>query len=289
MEKFWIIGCGDIGRRVALRINDLYQNKPFETSALVATEKSVKTCNALGLTTQQYNLDSNEPLNPENFVNSKVFYFAPPPKSGDYDSRLASFLSQVGKATKRIVLISTTGVYGNCEGSWVNENTPLNPQTPRAKRRASAEKLLQEWAKAHKREYIILRVPGIYALDRLPLARLEKKLPIVRESEAAYTNRIHADDLADICVKAMQSSFSAEIFNATDGAPSTMVEYFNQIADYAQLPRPTQISLEEATAKLSPGMLSYALESRRINNKKLRNLLKIKLRYPTLSNTLKDK
>ena len=153
-------------------------------------------------------------------------------------------------------------------------------------RRVSAENLLHEWATKYNREYIILRVPGIYAVDRLPLARLEKRLPIVRASEAAYTNRIQADDLANICIKAMDSSLSGEVFNATDGTPSTMVEYFNEIADFAKLPRPEQISLKEAEEKLSKGMLSYALESRRIGNEKLLKLLKVKLKYPTLADTL---
>ena len=287
MENFWIIGCGDIGRRVALKLNDSTQNKPFKTTALVVSDNSVKRCKSLNINTLQYDLDSAEPLYTAEFLNGKVFYFAPPQKDGETDNRLAHFLTEVGGAPKRIVLISTTGVYGNCNGNWVNENTPLNPQTGRAKRRVSAEHLLQDWAKKHDREYIILRVPGIYALDRLPLARLEKRLPIVRASEAAFTNRIHADDLAEICIQAMQSSLTAEIFNATDGTPGTMVEYFNQVADYAHLPRPEQISLKEAEEMLSQGMLSYALESRRIGNEKLLKLLNVKLKYPTLTDTLK--
>lgn len=289
MKKFWIVGCGDIGRRVALRIEGLYQNQSVETNAIVATEKSAKKCRSIGLTTYQYDLDTTKPLYLNELRNSKIFYFAPPPKIGDTDTRLANFLSQVGELPTRIVLISTTGVYGHCEGNWVDESTPLSPQTARAKRRVSAERLLEEWAKKYNREYIILRVPGIYALDRLPLTRLEKKLPIVRLEEAAYTNRIHADDLANICIKAMQSPLTAEIFNVTDGNPSTMVEYFNQVADYANLPRPEQISLKDAEEKLSQGMLSYALESRRIGNKKLLTVLGIKLTYPTLSDTLNDK
>ncbi|PWQ98830.1 NAD(P)-dependent oxidoreductase [Leucothrix arctica] len=281
------MGCGDIGRRVALRLKDSTQNKPFKTTALVVSDNSVKSCQSLDIPTLQHDLDSTEPLYTAEFLNGKVFYFAPPPKDGETDTRLANFLSEVGDAPKRIVLISTTGVYGNCNGSWVDENTPLDPQTGRAKRRASAEQLLQEWAKKYDREYIILRVPGIYALDRLPLTRLEKKLPIVRASEAAFTNRIHADDLAEICIQAMQSSLTGEVFNATDGTPGTMVEYFNQVADYANLPRPKQISLKEAEEKLSQGMLSYALESRRIGNEKLLKLLNVKLKYPTLADTLK--
>lgn len=287
MQKIWIIGCGDIGQRVATRINDLYQNAPYHTSALVRAKDSATRCQALGLNTLIHDLDSTDLLPTTDFNNAWVFYFAPPPKEGDTDTRLHRFLQQLSNAPKRIVLISTTGVYGNCHGAWVDEETPINPQTNRAKRRASAEAQLQQWATQHQREYIILRVPGIYSKQRLPITRLQNKLPVVQASEAAYTNRIHADDLAQVCINAMQSPLNAEVFNVTDGQPSTMVDYFNHIADYAGLERPPQISLSEAKQKLSKGMLSYALESRRISNDKLLNLLNIKLDFPTLSDALK--
>ena len=234
-----------------------------------------------------HDLDKAESLDAKLFKNSSVYYFAPPPKTGESDTRLAHFLNQVGDTPKRIVLISTTGVYGNSHGQWIDENTPTDPQTGRAKRRISAEQQIQKWAEDFQREYIILRVPGIYAKDRLPLERLKKNLPVVRASEAAFTNRIHADDLANICVKAMQSKLSGEVFNTTDGHPGTMVDYFNKVADYAGLQRPPQISLEEAKQALSEGMLSYAMESRRISNNKLLKLLDINLEYPTLESGLK--
>ena len=286
MEKYWIIGCGDIGCRVSTQLQKKHQEKTLEINALVTSKTSAERCKTLSLNTLQHNLDDKASLYRNDFLDSKIFYFAPPPKSGDVDTRLAHFLSQVTDAPKKIVLISTTGVYGNSHGELIDESTPINPQTGRAKRRASAEQQIERWAESYQRDYIILRVPGIYALGRLPLARLEKKLPVVQASEAAFTNRIHADDLADICIKAMQSSISGEIFNATDGTPSTMVEYFNQIADYSGLERPEQISLEEAKTILSEGLLSYALESRRIGNAKLLDMLDIKLKYPTLEATL---
>lgn len=287
MQQIWIIGCGDIGRRVAKRINDLYQNVPHRTSALIRGEDSANLCQSLGLETLIHDLDHANPLSPEKFTNSLVYYFSPPQRSGDEDTRLMHFLNQVGDTPKRIILISTTGVYGDSHGEWIDEETPVNPQTDRAKRRFSAEQQLLQWAEQFQREYIILRVPGIYAKDRLPLERLKKNLPVVQISEAGYTNRIHADDLAEICITAMQSDLTGEVFNATDGCPSTMVDYFNQIADYAGLNHPPQISLKEAKQQLSEGMLSYAMESRRIRNSKLLSLLNVTLKYPTLPSALK--
>lgn len=286
MKNIWIIGCGDIGQRVATRLNDLYQNHEIRTSALVQSKSSFEACQALGMNTLSYDLDTELPLDISTFDQADIYYFTPPPKSGTNDPRLVRFLNKLGGSPRKVVLISTTGVYGDCHGNWIDETQPINPQTDRAKRRVAAENTLITWAKTYRKPYIILRVPGIYALDRLPLQRLEKRLPVVQSSEAAFTNRIHADDLSSICIEAMNSPLSAEIFNTTDGEPSTMVDYFNEIADYAELERPKQISLEEAKNSLSAGMLSYASESRRIGNSKLLNLLGIKLKHPTLASTL---
>jgi nucleoside-diphosphate-sugar epimerase len=150
---------------------------------------------------------------------------------------------------------------------------------------------LIRWANQNNCKYIILRVPGIYAKDRLPTARLEQGLAVVRESESAWTNRIHADDLSMICYQAMeqmrQGKISGEILNVSDGNPSTMTSYFNSVANYAGLPRPPQISLKQAEKELSKGMMSYMKESRRISNEKMLEKLSIELKYPSLMDGLK--
>lgn len=287
-DKLWIIGCGDIGRRVA----NLYRQQQTipNINALVSSKASKNTCEAMGIRAIALNLDNinreeTSKLNNE-INNHKLFYFAPPPSSGTEDNRFKQFLSSLFKQPKRIVLISTTGVYGDSKGEWIDEKTATNPQADRAYRRLSAEKTLQHWGETHQREYIILRVSGIYAKDRLPLTRLKKGLPVVKESEAGWTNRIHADDLAMICKQAMESTISGEIYNVTDGYPSTMTDYFNQVADYAHLPHPPQISMQQAKLTLSTGMVSYLQESRRISNQKIIDQLGIELQFPSLKKGL---
>jgi len=284
-NKIWIIGCGDIGRRVA----KLHQGEKI--SAVVQSAISVLACEKQGI--NAYPMDFDQPVTLfENMlaekISSNIYYFMPPPSKGREDTRLKYFLEEIGNRSKRIVLISTTGVYGDSKGAWIDENTPVNPKADRAHRRLSAEKQLKNWSKQTGGEYMILRVPGIYAQDRLPLARLKKGLPIVKKEEAGWTNRIHADDLAQACKSAMQCACSNEIINICDGNPSTMSDYFNQIADFANLPRPPQISMKEAEKTLSIGMLSYLKESRRIANNKMLKLLKIKLQYPDLKSFLQS-
>jgi nucleoside-diphosphate-sugar epimerase len=110
---------------------------------------------------------------------------------------------------------------------------------------------------------------------------------VVNQAEAGWTNRIHADDLARVCQQAMASDIKYGIYNVTDGHPSTMTAYFNQVAEYANLPYPPQISMQQAEATLSEGMVSYLKESRRISNKRMLNELGITLHYPSLTEGLK--
>jgi NAD dependent epimerase/dehydratase family enzyme len=289
-NKLWIIGCGDIGRRVVQLYNDQITKQAESIYALVSSEVSKKRCDLLGINTLAVDLDNKDKIQSlnidESIKCSRLFYFAPPPTNGIEDTRIKQFLFSLSTQPKRIVLISTTGVYGDSKGEWIDENYPVNPQAARAQRRYSAEQTLQHWAQCYQTEYIILRVPGIYAKDRLPLVRLKKGLPVVNQNEAGWTNRIHADDLARVCQYAMESSVSGEIYNVTDGHPSTMTDYFNQVADYANLPHPPQITMQQAEATLSEGMVSYLKESRRISNQKMLDHFALKLHYPSLKQGL---
>lgn len=278
-KNFWIIGCGDIG----LRLARLHISSGENITGVVRTKKSLQKCKQAGIDAIAADLDTDDFRIDGNLNDALVYYFAPPPTQGTDDPRIERFLAATGNAIKRIVLISTTGVYGNQHGAWVDETTPPEPVTDRARRRLHAELAVKKWAEKHRREYIVLRVPGIYAQDRLPLQRLKKGLPIIRESEAPWTNRIHAEDLVHICKTAMVSERKNTIYNVSDGTPGTMTDYFNQVADFAGLPRPPQITLERARRELSQGMLSYLSESRRISNRKMRDELGIVLQYPNLS------
>ena len=286
-NRIWIVGCGDIGQRVATLYKSSHADK--QLLGIVKSEQSAQICKDYGINIFKSDLDlldhDLQGIPFPKLSKASLFYFSPPPSIGEEDTRLKLFLKKLAESNcfpKRIVLISTTGVYGDSKGEWIDESTPVNPIADRAKRRLSAENILQNWSKLHPVETMILRVPGIYAEDRLPLARLKKDLAVVNEAEAGFTNRIHADDLACVCKAAMESESLNEIINVTDGNPGTMTAYFNHVADFAHLPRPPQISMQQAEASLSDGMLSYLKESRRIKNEKMLKILKVTLKYPAL-------
>ncbi|MHB8746286.1 MAG: SDR family oxidoreductase [Gammaproteobacteria bacterium] len=286
MNDVLIVGCGDIGRRVAA----LCRGEGQTVTGMMQSAASVAQLQTVGIRPWQADLDDPATLAEARHAGQDIYYFAPPPATGETDPRMANFLAGIADddLPQRVVYISTTGVYGDCGGAWITEAQPVNPRTPRGKRRLDAENSLRAWQARTGVPVVILRVPGIYGPDRLPLERLKKSLPVLRENEAPYSNRIHAEDLAHVCITAMQRGTPGAVYNVADNQPTTMSHYFNQIADALGLPRPPAVSMAEARAMLTPAMLSFIEESRRIDNRKLREELGVELLYPDLESGLAE-
>ena len=275
----FIVGCGYIGTRLALRALDA----ATPVSGVVRSAASAEKLGEQMIPVLRCDLDS-EPLPAGSTEGQEVYYCAPPPSAGVQDTRMRRFIAGLADSgqPRRIVYLSTTGVYGDCHGEWVDERRPANPQVDRAHRRWDAEQVLQAWRERSGGELVILRVAGIYGPGKLPLARLRKGEPMVDEADAPWTNRIHADDLVSACLAAMHKGVDGEVYNACDGNPGNMSDYFKQVAEMAGIAPPPLISLAQAREQLSPGMLSYLGESRRLSNAKLLRDTGLQLRYPGL-------
>jgi nucleoside-diphosphate-sugar epimerase len=182
----------------------------------------------------------------------------------------------------RVVYASTSGVYGDCGGAWIDETQPVRPDNARAKRRVSAEAQLRRATRRGVLSASIVRIPGIYAGNRLPLARLQKGTPALASADDVYTNHIHADDLAAILVLAIRRLRPQRVVHASDDSELRMGDYFDRIADAFGLPRAPRVSREEAEAQLEPMMLSFMRESRRLQNSRLRDEMRYTLRYPSI-------
>nr|WP_246551227.1 SDR family oxidoreductase [Geobacter hydrogenophilus] len=285
VERVFIVGCGDIGKRVAR----LAMDKGAAVTALVRSEESAAKLHEHGIGTVEGHLDDPESLAGLPLRGATVFYFAPPPGGGITEPRARAFCAAVrpGEEPAKVVYLSTSGVYGDCGDLIVTEDTPANPQTARAKRRYDAETVFRAWGKERGVPIVVLRVTGIYGPGRLPLQQLTSGQPVLFESEASYTNRIHSEDLARVCMAAAEKGEDGDIFNVSDGNPGTMTEYFNACADALGFPRPRQVTMEEAKKVMTPLMLSYVTESRRMDNSKMVGKLGVKLLYPTLQDGLK--
>lgn len=219
-----------------------------------------------------------------------VLHLAPPPEQGRRDTRTGHLLAALGKAPggnmsrkslpQALTYISTTGVYGDRGGAWTPETAPCRPRSPRGGRRLEAETALRAWGARNGVRVSILRAPGIYAAERLPLARLRAGTPALAAGDDVFSNHIHADDLAGLCAAALARGAANRCYNASDDSCLKMGEYFDRVADAFALPRPPRLSREAAAAVLSPLQLSFMSESRRLDNRRLKAELRYRLRYP---------
>jgi nucleoside-diphosphate-sugar epimerase len=278
VERLLIVGAGDIARRAlpALRAR-------YATTALVRGSPSALADR--GVQTLAGDLDRPESLAPLALAADVLLHAAPPTASGARDERTRNLVAALAGARmlpRRVVYISTSGVYGDCGGAWVDEARPVRPQTDRARRRVDAEQVLADWGRSRGVEIVVLRAPGIYAADRLPLERLKSRTPVLRAEEDVYTNHVHPDDLAAICVRALERDAPAGCYNAADDTAMKMGDYFDFVADRLGLARPPRVSRAEAEAAIPPPLASFMRESRRLDNRKLKAQLGIRLKYPTV-------
>ncbi|MDP2784731.1 MAG: SDR family oxidoreductase [Sulfurimicrobium sp.] len=278
MQNLLIVGYGDIGARAAELLSSRYR-----IYALTRSESALQRARHQGITPVPGDLDHPATLDRIAGLADAVLHFAPPQRNGRRDRRTRHLLAALARGKilpRRLIYISTTGVYGDCHGERVDETRATRPTTPRALRRADAEASLRRWGTRNGVRVSILRVPGIYAPGRLPVERLEQRIPALRTEDDGYTNHIHADDLARIVAAALTHGRPGRVYNAADDTPMKMADYFDLVADHYQLERPRRISWQEAQKEISPGMLSYMNESRRIANERIKQELGVRLRYP---------
>lgn len=280
-----IVGCGYTGRRIAR----LYQLDGATVYGIVSQPTSAELLQQHEIVPLQIDLD--RPMTqvqwPEMLNDATIFYCAPPQAEGKDDNRIAAFLAAIKSWSPRcLIYLSTTGIYGDCRGSWVSERDQPAPLYPRAARRMAAENRLRRYHEQTQVPVTILRVAAIYGPGRLPVERIRAGQPILNENDSPFSNRIHVDDLAQICISAALRAKAWDVFNVSDGRPESMTAYFNRVADLAGLQRPQTITWSEAEHQLPPGMLEFLSESKRIDNARMLEELEVTLQYPDISSGL---
>ena len=287
-QRLLIIGCGDIGLRVA-------QALPNRVRVLALTSSANRTADlrSRGVIPLLGNLDDPASLQRLAGLAHRVLHLAPPPGEGWKDPRTLALTRALRRRSPPSSLVygSTSGVYGDCQGAFATENRATNPDTPRARRRVVAEDAVRFLGRSAGVRSSILRIPGIYAPDRVggtPRGRLEKSTPVLRAEDDVYTNHIHADDLARACIAALWRGQSQRIYNVSDDTVLKMGDYFDLAADLYGLPRPPRIARDTAPSQLSLMLLSFMSESRRLDNARLKRELGLRLRYPTVEAGLRS-
>ncbi|HZE92589.1 MAG TPA: SDR family oxidoreductase [Rhizobacter sp.] len=277
-----IVGCGDVGLRVARLLRGRWR-----LLGLTSSPERAQTLRDAGVVPLLGNLDAPQTLSRLAGVADAVLHLAPPPGHGETDPRTAHLLHALARKRRvvRIVYGSTSGVYGDAQGARFSETRAVNPASERARRRVDAEARLRWYGSACGARVTVLRIPGIYAGDRPgghPRDRLVRGTPVLAADDDVYTNHIHADDLARACVAALHRGLPQRVVHASDDTELKMGDYFDLAADLCGLPRPPRISRQAAREQMPEMQLSFMGESRRLDNRRLKQELKLRLLYPTV-------
>jgi nucleoside-diphosphate-sugar epimerase len=195
-------------------------------------------------------------------------------------------------APHSVVYGSTSGVYGDCAGAWIDESRKVNPVTPRAQRRVDAEARVRHLGRLRSSpvRVSVLRIPGIYAPDReggTPRDRLLRGTPVLAREDDVFTNHIHANDLARACQLALWRGKPQRTYNVNDDSQMLMGDYFDMAAGLYGLAKPPRISRAQAQTELPAMQLSFMSESRRMVNTRMKRELRLQLRYPSVEDGLR--
>ena len=278
--RLLIVGCGDIGMRLLPLVRDR-----FRVFALTSDASRRAELRAAGAIPVVANLDQPASLAILSRLASTIVHLAPPQSEGLRDRRTRN-LTAILPDRGTLVYISTTGVYGNCNGARFDETRPVNPQNARARRRVDGEQVLRRWASRNGARLSILRVPGIYAANRLPVERLQNGTPALLTEDDVYTNHVHADDLARIIAAALYRGRPNRVYHAVDDSDMRMGEYFDAVADAFGMARSPRLPRAELQKIVSPMLLSFMSESRRLTNERIKCELGIRLLYPDVNDAL---
>jgi nucleoside-diphosphate-sugar epimerase len=280
LPRVLVIGCGDVGLRLLPLLTPRYR-----VLAVTSNPQRCAELRAAGAVPIVADLDRPLSLGRLGPLAERVIHLAPPPSDGPLDRRTRNVAAILPEGA-RVVYISTTGVYGNCDGAFFDETRPVHPRTARAVRRVDAESVLRAWARRRGGRLSILRVPGIYGADRLPAERLRQGTPALAQADDVYTNHIHGDDLAQATRAALQYGAPNRIYHAVDDTDLRTGDFLDAVADALALPRPPRMPRSEIGGSVSPMMLSFMSESRRLDNRRLREELGVRLKWPDVQSLL---
>ena len=278
-RRLFIFGLGFSG----LEIAKLAMTRGWSVAGTCTTEEKARRLREEGI--EAHRFDGTATLEAESFGEAThVLCTVSPGAAGDPALRTCRAL--LGRA-RWLGYLSTTGVYGNHDGGWVDETTPTLSTQPRSLERIAAEQDWRDLAAGTGAPLHILRLPGIYGPGRSPLDRVRAGTAQRIDKPGQYFSRIHVEDIAAGALKAMDRDKGAEVWNVADDLPAANADVVAYACELLGRPAPTLIPWAEVAPTMSPMARSFYSESRKVRNEKLKRELGVVLRYPTYREGLK--
>ena len=272
-RRLFIFGLGFSG----LEIAKLARADGWTVAGTCTTEEKARRLREAGI--EAHRFDGTAALSSEAFGESSHVLCTIAPGSGG-DPALRTCRELLGQ-TRWLGYLSTTGVYGDHEGGWVDETTPPLPTQPRSQQRLAAEQGWRALAAGTGASLHILRLPGIYGPGRSTLERVRAGTAQRIDKPGQVFSRIHVEDLAASAMKAAARETGTEIWNVADDLPASNADVIAYACELLGRPVPPVVPWEEAAPTMSAMARSFYSESRRVRNDKLKNELGVRLRYPT--------
>jgi nucleoside-diphosphate-sugar epimerase len=269
----FIFGLGYSG----LEIARLARAAGWQVAGTCTSEEKASRLREVGITTHRF--DESTPLPPGALADAThVMSTIAPGSTGD--PVLGACRDLFGRA-RWLGYLSTTGVYGDHGGGWVDEATPARPKQPRSVARLAAERGWQALALEAGVNLDVFRLPGIYGPGRSAIERVKAGTERRIDKPGQVFSRVHVEDIAGTILMAITQPHAGSIYNVADDLPATTADVVAYACELLGQPVPPLLPWAEAQATMSPMARSFYAENRRVRNDRIKDELGVVLRYPT--------
>jgi nucleoside-diphosphate-sugar epimerase len=275
-----IIGYGYCGYYLA---KALLTKKEKVTA--IARHQAFENAKLEGLNYLSANVEQPMTLNVQDAI---IYYLIPPPKQGQHDGTLQTFIQQMQGVPEKIIYFGSSGVYGDQQGSWVDESSACNIKNNLQRRRLDAEAQWLAYAKKQNIPCIILRTSGIFGPGRLPLETVRQNQPIIKPEQAPWVNHIYVKDLVQIALLLSETCHQSSIYNISDGQPLPMGSLASYCAEMLNHPPLPMLDFDEIWAKASPMKKNFLSASKRLSIQALKSKLGDKLQLSDFKTAVKS-
>lgn len=278
-KRLFIFGLGYSG----LEIAQLAKASGWTVAGTCTGAEKARHLRAQGIETHLF--DGTVPLPAESMGGaSHILCSIAPGTTGD---PALKFCGPLFRQASWLGYLSTTGVYGDHGGGWVDEDTPPMPGQPRSIERLAAERAWQAMAREAGVPLTIFRLPGIYGPGRSPIDQVKAGTARRIDKPGQFFSRIHVADIAGTVLKAMTAPRAGGLYNVADDLPAPNSDVVGLAFELLGKPVPPAIPWDEIAPTMSPMARSFYGESRRVRNDRLKRELGVVLRYPTYREGLK--
>jgi len=282
MKNILIVGCGYTGIPLASRL----QEAGYRVTGTARSEHRIDAMHDIGIGVVSGGLDEERTLKLLRALEpALVVYFVPPQKSGP--DPLAGVLETFrSSALEAFIYASATSVYGDRQGEWVDEETPIVVDGVADEGRIAGEELALDTAKRNGIPVRVCRISGIYGPGRTLKGLLESGRYTLIDGHDTWVGRIHVDDLVSGIIGAWQRGEDGHVYNMVDQRPHLASEFANLAADLNGLPHPARIDEAQARERYSQAEFRRKVSNKRIRCARLIDELGVELRYPTFETGL---